>query len=213
MIVGDVFAVPLRSGDYGLCQVIRRNNESKWGDTITVLFDVKLSLNELRTFNYASIYKLKIITGIPVMLLDSKKYPSLILKVANMMPVEWDVPLFKVGSSMNEYGEIQVVDFNRTHYRYVSKEVAKKMNLEFSKVGYIVIPDILSNYFDNTNVEKNKKDIDWWKNAITDRDMRENPHLYFRVLNSDRWDALGNAIIELPDRTNKVQEILSSIYD
>lgn len=207
MIAGDVFAVPLSNRKYGLCQIVRSRTTSKWGSTITVLFDIQLTLEELSNFNYVKIYGLKIITGIPVLIHDSKKAPILLVKLVNMPIVDWDVPLFLI---QNTKGNMIVGDFNMTHYRYVEDTIAQHMFREFNLIGRITIPDILSNYFNNANLDKLSKDLNWWRNSITDRDMKNNPHLYHRWENGN-WEDLPNAIIALPEKSEDAIAVLTSL--
>lgn len=213
MMVGDIFAVPLENGNYGLCQVVRKNTESKWGETLTALFDIQLTIEEIENFEYVLLYKTKIITILPVVIQDSKRSPALIVKITNTPVVDLDIPLFATGMGGREpEGFTAIKDYNETHYRYVENSIADKMHNKWSSTGGMVLPNFLSNYFSKNEewLKKNHWRINWWKDSITERDMKDNPELYHRLPTPQWRDNLSKVLEVLPERSKETKEIISS---
>lgn len=187
MIVGDICAVPMMDGKYGLMQVIRNPDPSKkkTGDYFIAILDFHLSSSELREFNFLSIYSKKILLGMPVFVTNAKADPLRWMPLVNMPLVNYDPPMFVMPGDSSNKSKTVIVDFSFKFYRYIDEsELLNTRNYYVS--SHVRVQPILHNLF----IDKNHRpDLvqDFIYSTITEKDIMENPREYFP------WLGFGSA--------------------
>lgn len=205
-MIGNLYAVPLKNGNYGLAQTILKDTEADNGTGMMLGFDIQLSLNELKTFNYAKIYGLRKIFIIPLLMTASNlKSAGLEVILGNIPPVLYDAPLFSLNSQ-------ELTDFYQTYYRSVSSYYSKNTAHYYTCAGQTTLAGMLERYYSAGTPFREFNDIDsdeYLFNAeVTDRDMKVNPHEY------NQWGMYHTrtngikALEEAPLMMKKLQEIL-----
>lgn len=210
MIVGDVFIVPLRNGNYGLCQVLRRTGASKWSNTLTAIFDIQLTLDELKIFNFIQIHSLDVITLLPVKITHSKLSELLLVKVNTLVPIDFNLPLFVNTRVPQQDNKIALSDFGEAFYGYFnSEDVNGAVELKCYTKN-TTIPFLISDYFEHgKEYTKEKWNLDWWRGSVRESYLRRNPNAFTPYLESPAWKRMPASIEALPDRTAYYWDLIS----
>jgi hypothetical protein len=152
-----------------------------------VIFDVLLSEEGLKDFNFLELYKTKIIAGIPVTNFNTKKSPLYWSAIANIPPVEYDIPLFVIGESEEDNKKSIVVDLTFSYCRSIpTNEIIGTSN--FRNSSSRCLEDILYYWFYDTSNYKYEllKEESWHPNTLRESDMKVNPQEY------QKWRGFGN---------------------
>lgn len=206
-MIGNLYAVPLKNGNYGLAQTILKDDDGDNGTGMMLGFDIQLNLNELKTFNYAKIYELKKIFITPLLMTASNlKRAGLEVIIGNMPPVLYDAPLFRRNIQ-------ELTDFYQTHYRSVSSHYSKNTAHYYTRVGQTALAAMIERYYSTgtpfrQHDERISNDEYLFNAEVTDRDMKENPHEYKQWgVNYTRANGI-KALEEAPLMMAKLQAIL-----
>lgn len=185
--VGDVVSIPMANGNFGIAQILKRENSKRNSNAFMVLFEREWAASELKDFDYDSLKDTPILSGMPLMLFSIVKKKWMIL--GNTHPVYYPIPMFKlwspdyVGQSVED--STYLIDFGYNFCRFATLDELNRVPRYFTcSAGYFeLLLDI--RFVDPTIVDRlpaNWKRT-WPDNVITEQeDMPKNAHLYRKWL-------------------------------
>jgi hypothetical protein len=188
--VGDVFSIPINNGNFGIGQILKKENPKSNVNGFLVLFEKELIKSDLGEIDYEYLEDMPVLLGMPLDMLKMwrKDKPWKIL--GNTTPVYYPIPMFKLWSPDNLEQSVEestyLVDFGLNFYRPAKLDELKRVARYFTGPGDY-FESLLNTRFVNAEVDRMSDHYEnfWPTNLITEEDMVTNAHLY------NRWKDFG----------------------
>lgn len=191
--MGDVFSVPINNGNFGIGQILKREQPKRNINAFMVLFDKEFTASELKNIDSTLLEGVPVMSGMPLDMFKiwRKDKPWKIL--TNTTPVYYPIPMFKIWSPDSTGQSIEdatyLIDFGWNYYRSATLDELNRTPIYFTRSS-IYFESLLNVRFGNPSdldIKSYEAKQVWPNNMIIEQeDIVTNAHLY------RKWTGFGS---------------------